>query len=108
MTTPNKAKSWVWKYFGRADKEVECSKCNKKMAYHGGTSSMASHLEKIHGLCNTNCAKDVPSVKHFFSTPSKRCTVDRAKEINKMIAAFIAKDMRPINTVEVSIISLYV
>jgi hypothetical protein len=108
MATPSKAKSWVWKYFLKEDKEVQCTECKKNMAFHGGTSSMAFHLENVHGFHNTNAPvnKSSPSVKQFFTATSKRCTTDRAKDINKKIAAFLAKDMRPINVVEVSISSL--
>lgn len=44
-------RSWVWNYMGFLDGEVSrvtCKLCQKSLAYHNSTSSMAAHLRRYH------------------------------------------------------------
>ena len=52
------SRSPVWDHFEKtSNKQVKCKACNAVLAYHGGTSSMKSHLLSRHpDLCSSNSA----------------------------------------------------
>lgn len=114
-TTP--AKSKIWEYFTllEVDKEgklhTECKEenCKRKLAYHGSTTSMITHLESKHPDKHKEFqgkdSKQDPSALQQGSLASetfkiKELSMEKKRFITGAIANFIAMDMRPIQLVE--------
>ena len=108
-STPKKKTSWVWEYMTRMnDSQVACNQCSKTLSFHGSTSSLSSHLTALHSLEDPRKPEvesplRIRSMESFVVRKNKQVHPERAKEITAKIAEFLAIDMRPISTVEVSI-----
>lgn len=115
LIVPKGAKSVMWKHFGfeadgqgaRIDeKRVLCKHCHTTIAYAGNTTNMKQHLQNHHPhvLCQPGGSSGVVTQTKLDdivkTCPKMPHTSKRAREITRSIAAFIAKDLRPIAVVE--------
>ena len=97
----------VWNHFTRLkeSRQAQCKLCDKKLAYHGGTSNLRNHLLQIHPLHYKKDSGTSDSRQQTLKSMLKSttpCTVTRSKEIQDKIVRMIVLDMRPINMVECS------
>ena len=105
-----KRKSAVWEYFEQPatvtvnDKEVKkvkCLLCGILLADGGGTTNLAHHLQAQHPeeykKSDNNAKKTKQTNLHSFS---RVCSPERAVSITNHIAEVIARDLRPINSVD--------
>jgi hypothetical protein len=81
---PKPHKSWVWKYFQGhwKDSEVICTLCKGKFS-GGQTSSLAYHLESIHGLRNPtklNLIEQVHTMESCFKKFRPKSEAERLKD----------------------------
>ena len=99
-------RSPVWDYFEIVgEKKVRCKlrmpPATTTLAYHGGTTSMQSHLSSHHpdrygeSSKESRCQRKLDSFVH-----AKKCLAERAEEITRRIAEMVARDLRPISIVE--------
>lgn len=107
MTSSRRLRSPVWDYFEKiGEKSVKCNLCVPKptvLAYHGGTSSMQSHLlsqhpDKYQASADSSSTSKNRTMSDFVV--SKKCPTARSTEITRRIAEMVARDLRPINMVE--------
>ena len=93
-------RSDVWKFYTQeATNSVVCKLCERKFAYHGGTSNLRDHLERLHSQVYKSSSKQTDS-KQTTIIGLQRCTERRAKAVSDMILNMIIKDIRPIAIVE--------
>ncbi len=96
-------RSPVWDYFEIVgEKKVHCKLCvppaTTTLAYHGGTTSMQSHLSSHHPDKYAGESKGSGSQRKLDSfMRAKKCPAERAEEITRRIAEMVA---RPISIVE--------
>ena len=97
-------RSPVWAYFEIAgEKKVRCKLCvppaTTTLAYHGGTTSMQSHLSSHHpDKYAGESSKESQSQRKLDSfVHAKKCPAERAEEITRRIAEMVARDLRPIS-----------
>ena len=99
-------RSPVWDYFEIfGEKKVRCKLCvppaATTLAYHGGTTSMQSHLSSHHPDKYGESSKGSGSQCKLDSfVRPKKCPAERAEEITRRIAEMVARDLRPISIVE--------
>ena len=100
-------RSPVWAYFETVgEKKVRCKLCvppaTTTLAYHGGTTSMQSHLSSHHpDKYAGESSKESQSQRKLDSfVHAKKCPAERAEEITRRIAEVVARDLRPISIVE--------
>jgi len=68
------------------------------LAYFGGTTNLRSHLEAKHP---SKVKDDDAHQRKQLSLPvAKNCPPTRSSKITTLIAEFVAKDMRPISSVD--------
>ena len=116
-----KSKSEVWPYFGFETetnelgakliikKRAVCRKCGTKLAYSGGTSSLAHHLKVRHDII---FAQNNEPIKSSSAGSSKQSSIQEAfghktpltqtkrQEIDTAIENLIVKGLRPLSLVE--------
>ena len=105
----------VWTYFTKSEdaKMIECNIYKKSLTFCGGTTNMIRHLQGLHTFLNFDHTenktpekkkpvKTQRSMKEYGVSTRNFCSKKRASGITERITNYIAKDMRPINTVEVS------
>ena len=100
-----KRTSRVWDFFelndivenGKKIKKASCKLCNGvHLAYAGGTTNLHNHLEAKHP---SYLEKD--EEKKQLTLPGfKNCPPARSNKITMLVAEFVARDMRPISTVD--------
>ena len=105
MATRSRAsRSPVWDYFELVgEKKVRCKLCvppaATTLAYHGGTTSMLSHLSSRHpdkygesskGSSPSGSQRKLPD----SFVRAKKCSAERAQEITSRIAEMVARDLR--------------
>ncbi len=98
----NRPKSNVWAFFTKkGERKVACRLCGKDYAYHGGTSNLRDHLTRCHSkeFSQANPSHQ-PTIQSFLPRSTCKCSTGRAKEITSHIVDFIARDLRPMATVE--------
>ena len=96
----------VWEFFEKQNaKKVNCKLCpapGTTLAYHGGTTCMKNHLasrhKKEYALLTSDSTKSQPTIQPFLKRNG--CSAERAKQITRLIAEMVARDLRPINIVE--------
>ena len=109
-------RSPVWKHFRRERGKAVCLLCNKPMVYNGGTTSnLKQHLDRLH-KSNIQAEEDEEksqpiakqlSITNFSANGKLRnaraltvpWTVDMQKEVTRLLAKWMWKDMRPISIV---------
>ena len=114
IAAPKGAKSKAWKYFGFQisegktvdEKKVMCTLCDVKITYRGNTTNLQQHLRIHHfkeyeALMGGSTSRQMTleeatdASRTIHKTSAKRC-----QEINRAVATFIARDMRPIAAIE--------
>ena len=98
-TSAIRVKLDVWNFFDKTGhKTVKCKLCNKSYAYHGGTTNLHNHLNRVH--CNEykTKSKHDPSLDAFIA--QSKCPTSRVKRITDLIADMVAQDPRPAALVE--------
>lgn len=113
LAKPNRARSPYWEHFGfevdekgqKLDpKTVICNICWNSVHYCQNTTNLRQHLESKHSEVlpgpsmvrhESGSGSAIVPVQEKLPSDSQRCT-----EITKAISTFIAKDMRPVATVE--------
>ena len=100
--TSKRSPSDVWKHFikMKETRKAECKICQKKLAYHGGTTNLRENLVKVHPLVYKQ-----ESPKQLFLQSCMRpkfCSPARTKAITDKIVRMIILDLRPICVVECS------
>ena len=90
---PPKKTSTVWENFDKVgDTEVKCSLCSKIMAYHGSTSMMRHHLDKIHHM--EQDAPTTPKITKFAtSTTSERVFSKAGLIVSKLRSALSSSNV---------------
>ena len=84
-------------------KKAICKLCEGvTLAYAGGTSNLFNHLEAKHPVAHTKsvpreCSTQKQTTLGTFATA---CPPARANRITTLIAEFVARDLRPISTVD--------
>ncbi|KAK1879672.1 Zinc finger BED domain containing protein 4 [Dissostichus eleginoides] len=91
--------SAVWDHFKLDDdkKKAVCQICDKKLAYHSGTTTLKSHLDAVHPHASQPSTSS--TIQQTLQS-QKPITEKRKREITDAIEDFIAMDMRPIYIVE--------
>ncbi|XP_060665330.1 E3 SUMO-protein ligase ZBED1-like [Drosophila nasuta] len=114
--------SKVWKYFKRSDakKLAKCLNCGKEYKTSGNTSNLRDHLKRFHpGIddavakpaeCNdsnlpasssSSTRSSMHSISSYFKPAISYDTNSRRKrDIDRVLAKMIAKDVQPFNIVE--------
>ena len=113
IVTPGNFKSTVWKYFGFwsvngeivSKKKVVCKLCNVELSYHTTTTNLKNHLQSAHPaehdeMSGTPANKQPRLDGYFAPRVTSELSAARQEFCLKKLAFFIAKDMRPISTVE--------
>lgn len=104
-TGTRKRTSKVWDFFeltdtvekGKKIRKAACKLCDGVyLAYSGGTSNLHSHLEAKH----PSKVKDNDTQKHPQLPVVKNCPPARSSKITTLVAEFVARDMRPISSVD--------
>ena len=101
-----KPKSNVWTHAKRLDENTaKCGLCDETVSARGGnTTTVKRHLLAIHKIdvdkTATSTLVPVPSVREFFTPSKPKLSKARSVEIDRHVAAYIARDGRPISTVE--------
>ena len=94
-------RSDVWDFFDKVDEsKAKCSLCSRVLAWHGGTSSLRTHLIGQHPLQyrrtgDDSSKKQTVITSCFSAVPQRPCSADRAKTITDLIAAVVYGDTRP-------------
>ena len=92
-------KSDVWNFIDKTrHKTVKCKLCNKRYAYHGGTTNLHNHLNRIHSNKYKTKSKHDPTLDAFITW--SKCTTSHAKRITDLIADMVAQDFWPAALVE--------
>ena len=93
----------VWSHAKRVDSDTaKCNLCEEILSAKGGnTSTIMRHLAAVHKV-DVDKPSAAPSSITNFLVPSKAKVLSKARsvEIDRSIASFIARDGRPIRTVE--------
>ena len=115
LQKPKHAGSQYWEHFGfevddngeRVNPSVViCKVCRKDVAYSSNTTNLRQHLESSHRELLPSTSAHEGSVKQvtlketLSSTKKLASNSARAVVLTKSLAEFIAKDMRPIATIE--------
>ena len=110
-----KRTSRVWEFYelaevtdeeGRKTKKAICSLCDGlQLTYTGGTTNLLNHLESKHPIAHKTAAGDSDSgtkkqATMFSFHRVKCCPLERDSAITNRIAEFIARDLKPISTVD--------
>ena len=92
----------VWMHVKRInDNTAKCNLCDETVSAKGGnTSTIKRHLISIHKIDVDKMETSSPSIKGFLTPTKTTLTMVRSAEIDRRIAAFIARDCRPISTVD--------
>lgn len=117
LVSPKGAKSAYWAHFGfevgpdgeRVDeKSVLCRICSHKVGFSGNTTNLGQHLQKWHPEVLTGEGSEAKTSKQQLTLEA--CSVrpisklpsgsKRAQDITRKIAEFIARDMRPVSSIE--------
>jgi len=77
---------------------VKCKLCNKSYAYHGGTTNLHDHLNRVHSNEYKTKSKHDPTLDAFIAR--SKCPTSRAKRITDLIADMVMQDLRPVALVE--------
>ena len=97
-----KRTSKVWDYF----ELIEVVEKGKKLcdgvnlAYAGGTTNLHNHLESKHPSSVVESSGKEAAKKQLMLSDYKKCPPERAKNITVHVAEYIARDLRPISTVD--------
>ena len=105
--------SAVWKFFelndvlktGKKIKKAQCTLCNDvQLAYKGMMMNMINHLQSKHQATYeanfSMCSSSLIQKQATLSLVAKMCPPGSAKETDHCVAEFVAKDLRPIATVD--------
>ena len=89
-------RSSVWDYFKKnSDKIVQCTLRDTKLTYHGGTSSMGSHLiakhDQIVSLDSSDSSARTKIDGLFFVGVKRKCSSDRAAKVTKLVCEMVAR-----------------
>ena len=103
-------RSSVWEFFVKeGEKSVKCTLCNTILTYHGGTSSMRSHLSGKHdrmitvnhdSTTSSDSSCSSQSSMDSFVGVKRKCSSDRATKVTKLVCEMVARDLRPVSIVE--------
>jgi len=99
----------VWDFFeltdvvekGKKIRKATCTLCNGvNLAYSGGMTNLCSHLKVKHpSMIKDN---DMHQAKQLSLSILKSCPSTQSSKITTLIAEFIARDMRPISSIDSS------
>ena len=91
-------RSDVWQFFKKeGSKNVICTLCKGKFAFHGGTSNLRDHLQRSH---STVYAHDSGQPNIDLIMKAQKCSPARAKILDNMIVGLTIHDLRPARMVE--------
>ena len=78
---------------------VRCELCGMQLAHGGGTISLASHLLAKHTEEYTHSFGGPSSSKKQTTLPTivRKCSAERAATITRLIAKFMARNLRPLS-----------
>ena len=100
----------VWEYFdapvaikesGKDVVKVRCKLCGMQLVHRGGTTSLASHLSAKHMEEYTRSFGGPATSKKQTTLPTivRKCSAERAAAITRLIAKFVARDLRLLSIV---------
>ena len=94
-----RVKSDVWNFFDKTGHQtVKCKLCNKRYAYHGGTTNLHDHLNRVH---SNNTRRNQNTIQLWMLlSPDQSAPTSRAKRIPDLIADMVTQDLRPAALVE--------
>ena len=88
----------MWQYFKKdGSRNVICTLCKSKFAYHGGTSNLRDHLQRSH---STVYAHDSGQPKIDSIMKVQKCSPACAKILDNLIVGLTVHDLRPARMVE--------
>ena len=85
---------------------------NKILTYHGGTSSMRSHLpskhdrmitfyhDSSHSTTSSDSSCSSQSSMDLFVGMKRKCSSDHATKVMKLVCEMVARDLCPVSIVE--------
>ena len=102
-----KRTSGVWDYFELIEvvekgkiKKAACKLCDAvNLAYMAGTTNLHNHLESKHPSSVAESNGKEAGKKQLTLSDCKKCPPEWAKNITARVAEYIARDLRPISTV---------
>ncbi|XP_065892775.1 E3 SUMO-protein ligase ZBED1-like [Dysidea avara] len=91
-------RSDVWQYFKKdGSRNVICTLCKGKFAYHGSTSNLRDHLQRSHSAVYTRDSGQ-PKIDSIMKV--QKCSPARAKILDNLIVGLTVHDLRPARMVE--------
>ena len=91
-------RSDVWQYFKKeGSRNVICTLCKGKFAFHGGTSNLRDHLQRSHSAVYAHDSGQ-PKIDSIMKV--QKCSPARAKILDNMIVGLTVHDLRPARMVE--------
>ena len=85
-------RSDVWQYFKKEETEgsrnVICTLCKGKFAFHGGTSNLRDHLQRSHSAVSTHDSGQ-PKIDSIMK--AQKCSPARAKILDNMIVGLTSR-----------------
>ena len=93
---------------GNISRRMAIKLCNvHKLFYHGGTSSMHSHLSAKHDQIvssdsSSSSASEDPGLRLMdsFVGVKRKCSSNRAAKVTKLVCEMIARNLCPVNIVK--------
>ena len=81
--------------------KVRCKLCGMQLVHRGGTTSLASHLSTNHMEEYTRSFGSRASSKKQTTLPTivRKCSAECAATITRLIAKFVARELRPLSIV---------
>ena len=100
----------IWEYFnapveakekGKDIKKVRCKLCGVHLAHRGGITNLTLHLSVKHPeeYRRTFGGPSSSAKQATLTTMVRKCSPERAATITKLIAEFVARDLRPLSVV---------
>ena len=91
-------RSDVWQYFTKeGSKNVICTLCSSKFAFHDGTSNLQNHLQRSHSTIYVHDTGQ-PKIKSVIKV--QKVSPAQAKTLDNLIVGLTIHDLRPAQMVE--------
>jgi hypothetical protein len=96
-----KSSSNIWSHAKRINDTAKCNLCDEIVLAKGGnTSTIKRHLVAIHNIDVDKADTATRPITGYLTPTRQVMSKARSAEIDRHIAAFVARDGRPISTVE--------
>ena len=100
MAAANRKMSDVWLHFSKPQNgEVKCQLCNNSLSYSNTTSNLRDHLQRKLKDKYSSPLFD-PKQSNLLTFRQSSCSESRKADLVVKIVGYIARDLKPLNTVE--------